>query len=151
MINKYRYIKLGLLLITIATTMVSCNAQQDSSINKSYEPYTEHQYYIKPENDTLLLYLFKITMSKEDIDNSQNGKVFLEIDIDTAGNVIEVIFKKIDKVVLTEHAKRNLFIKMKDELKYEVTEDAKNYYAILGKPIRINHTILIKNLIDKDK
>ena len=94
MITKSKNIKLVLLLISV-NSFVSCNAQQDTSVNRDYEPYTEHQYYIKAKNDTLLLHLFKASMLKEDINNCKDGKVLLEVQIDITGNVTDVDFKKI--------------------------------------------------------
>lgn len=138
---KKNNLDIRLILIWFITiiTITACKAQQDSSAKQNYEPYTEHQYYIKPVNDTLLTYFFKTTIPQNNIIRNNDGKIFLEVSIDTAGNVIEVVFEKTDKIILEEHTKKNLSDKIRDKIKYEVAEDAKNYYAILNNPITAVH------------
>ncbi|HOE39140.1 MAG TPA: hypothetical protein PLY69_06145, partial [Bacteroidales bacterium] len=149
--NKYHYnMRVILTLIIAIVEFSSCNTQRGNYVKQNYEPYTEHQYLIRPVNDTLLAYLFKTTIPKEKIINFNEGKIIIELTIDTAGNVNAVVFNRIDNMILNEKTQVILVAKIKDKIKYEVDNDAKNYYAILGNPIRINHIILMKNLISKD-
>lgn len=137
------------LLFTMLATVISCNAQKDTSKSKTYEPYPEHQYYIELDNDSLLLHLFSTVMSVNDIINSQNGKVFMEIELNTEGQIINVAFERIDNFILSEDTKETLVLEIKKQIKFNVTEDAKNYYRILGNPIKINLVVSGQSLMKK--
>lgn len=143
--SKRQYIPFWLLLAIIATT--GCKTQQDDSFEiKTYEPHTEHQYYIEPESDTLVLHLFKITMPQDDIMNSQDGMVFIEMELDTTGHVTNVSLKKAGNFILSEETNEAIVLKIREKVRFKVTEEAKNYYLTIGDPIKINLVVLGKSL-----
>ena len=146
MMNNCRYKRILLLFLSVLV-IGSCKAQQDSTANHNYEAYTEHQYNIKPDNDTLLLNLFKVLIPQIDQDSGLNGKIYLEIELDIQGNVTDVTFNKLYKLHIAEEVKESLLAKIKEQVKYKVTEDARNYYTTLGKPIKINVIILGRDLV----
>ena len=136
---------LCLLIVTICTK--SCNAQKDSFSKKiECEPQTEHMYGVKPQNDTLIVFLFKTTMSKEEIRNSSEGKAFLEITLDSGGNVILVLFKILDDFFISESIQNQLSTKIIEQVKFELSEDAINYYAIINKNVTLIIGILGSSL-----
>jgi hypothetical protein len=139
-------IKSILYLLFLIGITTSCRAQKDSATSVIYIPYTEHQYYLMPENDTLILHLFKITMLQTEIDTSQNGKVFIEFEIDTVGNVTSVFFKRYDKFFISNETMEVLIFKIKEQVRFIILNEAKSYYSILGKPIRINIVIIGRSL-----
>ena len=123
------------IFILFISMLKSCNAQKDSFTGSNYIPVTEHQYGFNAINDTLILYLFRTSMSANNIKNSQDGRVLLKISIDSLGNITNINFDEIVRFELIESMKDLLLTKLQQQIKFDVSEDTRNYYAVLKKSI----------------
>lgn len=75
---------------------------------------------------------------------SQEGRISFEVKFDTTGNIIDVVFIEMNQFHMAEEAKKELSVKIGEQIKFNIAEDAKKWYGI--KPIILKLTVLGRSL-----
>ncbi len=122
------------MLFIIVTLTSGCKSAKDKD---STEIQPEHRYEIELENRKVVDSIIRDFIPEDEICKGEKGFIKIFITLNENGKVKNIDDYEFNKVIIPQGKVKEFLKELSSEMRYSISDNALNYYAILHKQIEV--------------